>query len=359
MPVAVACPACGAKMTAPDRFAGKKVKCPKCGDPVVVPDPAADAGFEVVEDGVPPKPKPKSRPQVVVDEDDDRPRKRKPARDDDDYDDEEDDDDRPRRKTKAGKKSMLPLLIGGGGAAVLLLGLAAVVGYYLLGKDADATPNAGGGGGGGGVVDRLAGGPNWVKFDAPDGSFSVKFPNGPPTEADPMVLMEEELKNLPDTPQNQELKKMMTQMKDLAKGMMQQLGVKVYIRDDGGRKYYITTTGLGGMGVVPSLDQVAQMTTAQQKQMGAKAGGAEAVTVAGRTARQITLDKANGKRDIQRVLIAGDKMFALVVSGEPDMSPDDASVKTFFESFESNLKEEPKKPAPKGSSPKGPPGRKK
>src|SRR5947209_15727172 len=36
MPLAVACPACGKKLKAPDGSAGKRVKCPHCGDPFTV-----------------------------------------------------------------------------------------------------------------------------------------------------------------------------------------------------------------------------------------------------------------------------------------------------------------------------------
>src|SRR5436190_944638 len=41
MPISVACPACGAKLKAPDNAAGRTVKCLKCGEAIAVPSAAA------------------------------------------------------------------------------------------------------------------------------------------------------------------------------------------------------------------------------------------------------------------------------------------------------------------------------
>lgn len=40
MPFSLSCPACGARLKAPDAAAGRTLRCPKCGGPVAVP--AAD-----------------------------------------------------------------------------------------------------------------------------------------------------------------------------------------------------------------------------------------------------------------------------------------------------------------------------
>lgn len=40
MPITVECPACSAKLTAPDDKAGKGTRCPKCGNAILVPGPA-------------------------------------------------------------------------------------------------------------------------------------------------------------------------------------------------------------------------------------------------------------------------------------------------------------------------------
>jgi hypothetical protein len=43
MALHVQCAGCGAKLQAPEKLAGKRVKCPKCGQPLAVPglQPAA------------------------------------------------------------------------------------------------------------------------------------------------------------------------------------------------------------------------------------------------------------------------------------------------------------------------------
>src|SRR5262245_16204542 len=82
MPLAVACPSCSARVTAPDRLAGKTVKCPKCHVAFTLPTP--DPGFEVIEDDEPVVAKPKVKPPaadagftVVEDEEPERPKPKK------------------------------------------------------------------------------------------------------------------------------------------------------------------------------------------------------------------------------------------------------------------------------------------
>ena len=173
MPIAVVCPGCGAKLSAPDAAAGKKVKCPKpnCGTAITVPKPQAD--FEVVEDESPAKPAPTKPKKAVaeVDDDDDAPKvKKKPARaeadeededekpkkkraaaDEDDEErpakrkraadeDEEDEDEKPKKKKKQG--GMSPAVI----AVIALVGLLVLGGvgygiYELTKKDETAKPN--------------------------------------------------------------------------------------------------------------------------------------------------------------------------------------------------------------------------
>src|SRR5438093_1205405 len=97
MPIAVLCPGCSSRITAPDAAAGKTVKCPKCKAPMVIPTPEPDPGFDVVEEPAPPPKKPAAPPKpaptkpaaakprpVVVAEDEDEPeekprKKGKPA----------------------------------------------------------------------------------------------------------------------------------------------------------------------------------------------------------------------------------------------------------------------------------------
>ncbi len=90
MPIAVVCPACKAKLKAPDSLLGKTVKCPGCAKPVLVkaatPAPAPAAKKPVKQPVKPPEPDvlddepveevPPAEDEVVA-----RPRK-KPRRDD-------------------------------------------------------------------------------------------------------------------------------------------------------------------------------------------------------------------------------------------------------------------------------------
>ena len=49
MPILVVCPACGARLNAPDSAAGKHVRCPKAGCGTLVPVPTLLPAEEVVE----------------------------------------------------------------------------------------------------------------------------------------------------------------------------------------------------------------------------------------------------------------------------------------------------------------------
>jgi hypothetical protein len=154
MPIPVSCHICGARLSVPEGVAGKQVKCPKCD--TAVPVPAADPGFEVVDETPAARPA-VARPAVAAparprpaDDVDDRPRRR--ARDeegdDDDEDrprsrrrvtDEDDEDDRPARRKPKGKKkrSNLPLLLVGGAVGLFLLVGGAIVAIltFLIPKD--------------------------------------------------------------------------------------------------------------------------------------------------------------------------------------------------------------------------------
>ncbi len=101
MAIAVLCPSCDTRVTAPHSAVGKRWKCPKCGTGIAVPD-----------------------------DEDDRPVKSR-RRDDDD-----EDDDRPRRKKAAGKKKGGPpvvLFVALGGGLLLVLGIATALILYLFG----------------------------------------------------------------------------------------------------------------------------------------------------------------------------------------------------------------------------------
>jgi len=141
MPITFNC-ACGKTLRVDDGLAGKRARCPACQGvvPIPVPAPAADHGFEVVEDTAPPPPrratpvaaKPAAKPpappplpeagfDVVDDEEDgkgykakrvdgrrleedadeDRRRRARRRRQKDQYDDEDEYDRAARRRAQA------------------------------------------------------------------------------------------------------------------------------------------------------------------------------------------------------------------------------------------------------------------
>lgn len=108
MSISVVCPACSAKLNAPDAAAGKRVKCPKCQGPVTVPE-------EYFIDPEPAEPTPAAG---AADEPEDRPRRKSRTQDDEDV-------DRPRKKKKKKPaKSGIPVLylVAAGIAGVAAVG---------------------------------------------------------------------------------------------------------------------------------------------------------------------------------------------------------------------------------------------
>lgn len=118
MPLVVQCPACPAKLSAPESAVGKQIRCPKCG--TVVDVPALGAAEEVPVADVKPAP---VRPKPVVDDEEDEdteePRPRKKRRD---RDAEDEPPPRRRNRRKAAKR-------GSGGEGVIV---AIVVGLLLV-----------------------------------------------------------------------------------------------------------------------------------------------------------------------------------------------------------------------------------
>lgn len=139
MPILVQCPACAAKMNAPDAAAGHRVKCPKCA--AIIPVPAAEANeFEVVDDEpqkralkAMPMARPVAKPVSPKNGDEDeeeaeRPRRRRRDEDEDDF------DDRPTRKsgrkeptTKKGGIPVWVFAVAGGAALLVVAGVVAVL----------------------------------------------------------------------------------------------------------------------------------------------------------------------------------------------------------------------------------------
>lgn len=336
MSISVLCPSCSAPVTAPDSAAGKRAKCPKCQEIMQLPDAAADE-FEVVEE-----PKPKKKPRVIVeeDEDEDRPRKKSKARRDEEdkeerpakkpsrrvmaaEDDEEDerpkkksrrrdddeDDERPRKKGKAGKKAgpSMGLLLGGGLALILLV--AGGLYFAFSGGGSGAT----GGGGGGAKA------PNWVAFDAPDGSFSAAFPDGAPaphtlaqlsTASDPQKMAENEQK-------------------------MKAAGIKDegWSRSHGDRRYIVVVVSTPpAMALLVKPEVLAEQFIKAMTNTVSSQTDFEAGTFKG---KQFVNRDAGNKWIFARVGSAGPgKLVMVLVESKNEIKADDADAKTFFEKFQ-------------------------
>lgn len=176
MPIAVVCPACTARLNAPDPRAGKTVKCPKCETQVPVPLEGP-------------------RPSRYEDEGPVRSRRPDSRYEDDRHDERHDFDDRPRGERK--KSSALPLiLILGLGGFVAVVGLGAV--FYLFRGGAARVappPPVAFGPGGPGLVPMGPGGPmngvpaaepKWIDADDEAFDFLAAFPNRAPAEYNPI-----------------------------------------------------------------------------------------------------------------------------------------------------------------------------
>ena len=180
MPILVVCPACGARLNAPDSAAGKHVRCPKAGCGTLVPVPTLLPAEEVVE-AVPVAPPPRPA-RAAAGQDDDRPRRR--PRDDD----EDDDDYRPRRKLGRDRERSRgnPAVIAGIvlGALVVCAGLGYGV-YALASKKSDAGPGLAGLGSGLELDARSRIPAGWKEYRYPRDKFRAYFPGDPIVQRQP------------------------------------------------------------------------------------------------------------------------------------------------------------------------------
>jgi hypothetical protein len=186
MPLAVACPSCAARVTAPDRLAGKAVKCPKCQSTftLLMPDP----GYEVIEDDEPVVAKPKVKPpeppvgfSIVEDDEPERPKPKKLPRK---RIVEEDEDERypiPRRRSPGGSAAShtrLFITLGGGVIflAVIAVGLYYALGQVKVGTPPTAAPTT--------PTPEVLKPVEWKTFTTPDKAISVSLPGTPTASAD-------------------------------------------------------------------------------------------------------------------------------------------------------------------------------
>ncbi len=282
----IECPACSARMNAPDTAIGKRIKCPKCAEAFVVEEPEADEGFEVIEEPV--RAKPKSRAVVVVDDDDEE---------------DDDEDERPKKKARKGKKKPaasqpIGLWIGAGVVALLLIG----GGVFFATR----------GSSGGNVKDI-----RWVPFTAPDKSFATAFPDGEPVKE----TMESLSKGKPGT---------------LPPGA--EFGA--WSRTIGERKYVV------GYFVPPGGEAFKRMMTAEMfadkiadprelgkdGPFGGKMTSMTKVSVNGIAAAQL-VGSDMGKTNISWIFYLNGRIYMIGVEGELSMTADDPKATAFMNKF--------------------------
>ena len=279
----IQCPACSARMNAPDTAIGKRIKCPKCAEAFVVEEPDADEGFEVIEEAV--RAKPKSRAVAVVDDDED--------------DDEE--DERPKKKARKGKKKPaasqpIGLWIGAGVVALLLIG-----GGLFFATRAGSS----------------AGDTRWIPFTAPDKSFTMAFPEG--------------------EPQKETIESIITGNADAIKSAAE---FGAWSRTMGNRKYviiYYSTVGGEALKRVMTSELFANKAVdmwvpGQEGPFGGKTSSITKVTVDG----ILTVQFAGGntvKGFLSRVFYLNGRIYLIGVDGEPGMAADDPKALAFLNKF--------------------------
>lgn len=332
MSIAVLCPTCQARVSAPDSAAGKTVKCPKCKQPMVIPGgPAESAGGSPFDFTAPAPPPPPSRPVATggrkpprpaaeqpMDLDDDEPAPpRKPGRGPARRRDEDEDDDRPRGRGRKPAKGGPPL--------GLIIGIAAVVGLLVIGgaslgvyyaffsKSDDGTADAGGGGGGGGggsASSKAAVPSGWKEFTATADGFKAYFPAEP--------------RSRPDTGPG-----------DL------RVKATIYMAANPQSKQ-IAVAAVFKLSDIPAAERdgiVDRVIRESAKEDGGKEVSRRSATLGGRPATEVVMEMPSaGKGDerpqlVARVMKTESRVYMVGVGGMAGKVPDDV-VKGFFDNFE-------------------------
>jgi hypothetical protein len=304
------------------------VECPKCHKMVKVPG-GQDEEFEVVEEDI----EVVDDEIEVVEEDDfevveDKPKKsgtkerassngkpKKKARvviaDDDDED--EDYEEWPKKKKgkkkPPPKKNNKPLLIG----ISALVMVVAVVGAVFAFKGKGKSGSAGGGGGNASI--------NWVKYDAPDGSYTAYFPNGKPDAKS----MEALAKNDAQTVQ---------QMKAMG------FTFDAVTRVDSGKEFNVALMGMPQLMLAQAEKEFSKPIAKGRLNAGMPGMDAgevldsSTVTVGGKSAKQIFVKGDNGKYVFTRMFLAGGKLVLIAVESSSEIKVDDSVIQEFFSKFE-------------------------
>lgn len=271
----IQCPACSARMNAPDTAIGKRIKCPKCAEAFVVDEPDAEEGFEVIEQAA--QARPKSRAIVVVDDDD------------------EEEDETPKKKARKGKKKPaaskpIGLWIGAGVVALLLIG--------------------------GGVFFATRGERGWTKFRAPDNSFTTSFPDGEPQKETRESL-------------NKDKKGLIAAKSEFS----------AWSRVSGERKYFVVfdlpPADMDIAGLTPEILVEMSLSRSKPGSYGpflGKIRSSSKSTVNGIPAIHFVSDH-EGKSSVCWSFFANKRLFFIIVDGEPGMTADDPKAQAFMNKF--------------------------
>jgi hypothetical protein len=320
MPISVQCPACQAKLSAPDTAAGKRVKCPKCQGAIAIPGvsipvAAAPLAAKPAPAGVPVA----SAPKMAV------PAASAPVA-------------AAALPAAAPAKGGLPVLVivlGVGilGGGMLLLGAIGIGAYVLMASGAPeglpADPAA-----------AVAGGPtapppvaappapaptpvqaapqpttapsvNWVAHDNADKGFQAAFPGGEPQSIDPLAEIKDE------------------SQRELAAAMMKEwtvLGVT-----HAGRKYTLTAAPLNLGGAPPEvyLDRMSVGLGAihQGFSVDPQPPSDKSAPI-----RDYVLKKRDAAK-LLRVIAANGHVYQLLIEGESGLTFSDPTAEEFFERF--------------------------
>jgi nitrate reductase NapE component len=309
MSFSVICLSCGARLNAPDKFIGKKVKCPKCAAAVIVTNPTADEGFEVVNDQTPTPWKPVNPKPISVDQNDASSRPK-------------------RKKNTAGKSSArLFLVIGLLSGIILAVLYGLVIWLFTLPSAPPSLPTPP-------TPSPMTSPPpepdkpqiNWVRFDQTGVPFIADFPNGPPQQIDLLS----ELQN--------------SQHGELIQGMG--LTLIMWNRTYSNRAYGVTVVEYSKKSLAlfsgsseTILQRFADMIS-ELRSPGAKEEQAQNITVGGMPAREMLIRIGPDRVVASRMLIVRGVMFSLRVEGPADLTLADADVEWFFDSFQERVPDE-------------------
>ena len=315
MPLRATCPSCSASVTAPDEAKGKIVACPKCKSKMTLPGGPNEGDYEIVADApVRAAPKRPSRPTVQDDDDDyeDRPRAKK------------------KKKAKSGGIPVLLIVL----PIVLVLGIVGggIVVWQFFKKAATNVVNQ--------TINLATTGSStitWTPFDAPDGSFSAEFPNGPPQVGMDSAGSGAVMPGIPGAPGAAGKG---GNMKDMAKDMGIDFGS--WMKGDPAGMYSIGYSSLPAMfSNMMNLDAMTKDLKPGKQPNGTEVLKVDDVTLGGYPGKRILTRNGPQLIDTRMTKIKG-RLFTVTVAVNFELGEESANAKRFFDKFVVKNVPEPK-----------------